>query len=86
MLGTEEFTGEMHWNSTTALYAAICVPEATVHYDSNHDLYGSLICNYLDFNSDADIHYDEALGKLDWIRGGIPHYVVVSWQERIGRN
>lgn len=81
ILGTEEFTGEMYWNSNTALYGAICVPEASIHYDSNHDLYGSLVCDWLDFNSNADIHYDEALGNLDWIRGGLPTYVVKSWQQ-----
>jgi len=84
ILGTEEFVGEMHWNSNTDLYGAIAVPEASIHYDSNHDLYGSLVCDYLDFDSNANIHYDEALGKLDWIRGGIPGYVVKSWQERVG--
>jgi hypothetical protein len=82
ILGTEEFTGEMHWNSNTELYGAIAVPEASLHYDSNYDLYGSLVCDYLDFDANADIHYDEALGKLDWIKGGIPGYVVKSWQER----
>ena len=84
ILGTEEFTGEMHWNSNTDLYGAIAVPEASLHYDSNHDLYGSLVCDHLDFDANANIHYDEALGKLDWIRGGIPGYVVKSWQERAG--
>ncbi len=84
ILGTEEFTGEMHWNSNTELYGAIAVPEASLHYDSNHDLYGSLVCDYLDFDANADIHYDEALGKLDWITGGIAGYVVKSWQERLG--
>ncbi len=82
ILGTEEFTGEMHWNSNTDLYGAIAVPEASIHYDSNYDLYGSLVCDYLDFDANADIHYDEALGKLDWIKGGIPGYKVKSWQER----
>ncbi len=82
ILGTEEFDGEMHWNSNTELYGAIAVPEASLHYDSNHDLYGSLVCDYLDFDANADIHYDEALGKLDWVKGGIPGYKVKSWQER----
>lgn len=84
ILGTEEFVGEMHWNSNTDLYGTIAVPEASIHYDSNYDLYGSLVCDYLDFDSNANIHYDEALGKLDWIRGGIPGYVVKSWKERVG--
>jgi len=84
ILGTEEFTGEMHWNSNTDLYGAIAVPEASLHYDSNYDLYGSLVCDYLDFDANADIHYDEALGKLDWIKGGVPRYTVKSWQERPG--
>ena len=81
ILGTEQFTGEMHWNSNTALYGAIFVPEAAIHYDSNHDLYGSLVCNWLDFNSNANIHYDEALGNLDWISAGLPTYVVKYWQQ-----
>jgi hypothetical protein len=81
ILGTEQFTGEMNWNSNTALYGAIFVPEAAIHYDSNHDLYGSLICNWLDFNSNANVHYDEALGNLDWISGGLPTYVVKYWQQ-----
>ncbi len=84
ILGTEEFTGEMHWNSNTDLYGAIAVPEASLHYDSNHDLYGSLVCDYLDFDANAGIHYDEALGKLDWLKGGVPHYDIKLWQETVG--
>ncbi len=64
------------------MYAAIYMPKAHVHYDSNYDLYGSIVCEFLDFNSNSNIHYDEALGKLEVIKGGLPYWRVKSWQER----
>lgn len=82
ILGMDDFTGEFHLDSNTEMYAAVYMPKATVHYDSNHDLYGSIICGYLDFNSNSHVHYDEALGEVDIIKGGVPCWRVKSWQEK----
>jgi hypothetical protein len=81
VLGTEEFEGEFHWNSNTDTYAAMYMPNADVHYDSNYEMFGAIICDYLDLNANAHLHYDEALGDIDWIKGGVPYWVVTSWQE-----
>jgi len=84
ILGTSEFNtetvGEMHWNSNTELYGAIFAPEIDIYYDSNHDLYGSVICNQIVFNANTAVHYDEALGEVDTILGGVPQYAVIYWQ------
>ena len=81
ILGTEEFEGEFHWNSNSDIYAAMYMPNAEVHYDSNYEMFGAIICDYLDLNANAHLHYDEALGDLGIIEGGIPYGVVKSWQE-----
>lgn len=84
ILGTDEFTGEMSWENNVDTYAAIYVPRATVDFGGapNVDLYGAVVCNYLEFKNNIDFHYDEALADLDWIKGGIPYWVIVSWQEK----
>ncbi|MFP4081455.1 MAG: hypothetical protein ACLFVG_01720 [Candidatus Aminicenantes bacterium] len=83
ILGTDEFTGEMTWENNVDTHAAIYVPRAAVNFsNANVDLYGAVVCNYLEFKNNMDVHYDEALAELSWIKGGIPYWVVVSWQDR----
>ena len=84
VLGTDEFTGEMNWENNVDTYAAVYVPRATVNMGGapNIDLYGAVVCNYLTFKNNINLHYDEALKDLGWIDGGIPFWTIKSWQER----
>jgi len=89
ILGTDQFvpvspdTYNMYWNNNVDTYAAIYVPSARVKYEANTDLYGALVAYSIDIKNNVNFHYDEALKKIDWLKGGIPYYVVTSWQERI---
>lgn len=84
ILGTDEFTGEMNWENNVDTYAAIYVPRATVNIGGapNVNFFGSIVCNYLEFKNNIDIHYDRALKDLNWIEGGVPYWSVKSWQEK----
>jgi hypothetical protein len=89
ILGTDQFTPlstdsyNMYWNNNVDTYAAIYTPRARVYYESNTDLYGALLSFSLDIKNNVGFHYDEALKKIDWIKGGIPYYVITTWQERV---
>lgn len=88
ILGTDQFvpvgedTYNMYWNNNVDTYAAIYVPSARVKYEANTDLYGALVSLSIDIKNNVNFHYDEALKKIEWLKGGIPYYVVTSWQER----
>ena len=82
--GTEYFTPTMTWRSNSSFYGAVYVPEATVHYDSNADFFGSVVANYVEVDSNAGLHYDLALGSLASVYSGESNsYRVKSWQEKI---
>ncbi|MFB0565251.1 MAG: hypothetical protein ACETWK_06165 [Candidatus Aminicenantaceae bacterium] len=85
VFGTDSFNGNMVWNSNTEFWGALYVPKANVNYDSNYDLYGSVIAKYVNVRSEAKIHYDEALENLDTVigDGGSTSYTVKSWQEKL---
>lgn len=81
ILGTEEFN-TMIWRSNSQFWGVIYVPEATIDYAANADLFGSIACNYISMSSNTGIHYDESLGS--WDKYGTPSgkLQVKSWQER----
>lgn len=84
LFGTDSFTGDMEWNSNTDFWGAVYVPQANVIYNSAANFYGSIMGNYIDIASQANIHYDEALGDLEIIPGSLGYfYTVKSWQEKI---
>jgi len=84
ILGTDEFTGEMNWENNIDTHAAIYVPSATVNIGGapNINFFGAIVCNYLEFKNNINIHYDRALKDLNWIKGGVPKWTVKSWQEK----
>ncbi len=84
ILGTDEFTGQMNWENNIDTHAAIYVPSATVSIGGspNVNFFGAIVCNFLEFKNNIDIHYDMALKDLDWIQGGVPKWTVKSWQEK----
>jgi len=84
ILGTQQFDGEFSFRNNDTVVAAIYVPNATYVNRNNLHLYGALHCDYLDLRDNIDIHYDEALGDLDYIKGGIAYWRVTTWQEPLG--
>lgn len=85
ILGTSQFTGSLGFRNNDTIKAAIYMPEANFVVDqANVHLYGAVVCDYVDIRNNINLHYDEALGELDYIKGGIPYWRVTTWQEPIG--
>jgi hypothetical protein len=51
---------------------------------ANFRLNGAVVCDYIDVRNNLDFYYDEALGDLDYVKGGIPYWRITTWQEPIG--
>jgi hypothetical protein len=81
IMGTADFKN-MIWRANTQFWGVIYVPEATVDYASNSDLYGSIVANYLSMSSNAGIHYDESLATWNKYVAQTNSLVMRSWQER----
>ena len=80
--GTETFQTLMTWESNTSFYGAIYVPDYTVLYNSNAEFYGSIIANTVKIDSNAGLHYDNALFNLESIYTTVTStYKIKSWQE-----
>ena len=85
ILGTPQFSGSFGLRNNDVIRAAMYMPNASFVVDqANVDLYGAVVCDYIDIRNNVDIHYDEALKELDYVMGGVPYWRVTSWQERIG--
>ena len=81
ILGTQDFK-TMIWQSNTAFWGVMYVPEANVNYCSNADIYGSIVCNYISMASNAGIHYDESLANWKKYGTASTKYLVKTWQEQ----
>ncbi len=85
VLGTSQFTGNFGLRNNDTIKAAIYMPNASFVVDqANVDLYGAVVCDYIDIRNNVDLHYDEALKQLSYVKGGIPYWRVTTWQERVG--
>jgi hypothetical protein len=84
ILGTSQFTGEFSLRNNIPIKAAIYIPSAEFTMRDNVQLYGAIIANYITMRNNNEIHYDEALKNLDYIKGGIAYWKLTSWREQIG--
>lgn len=85
ILGTDQFTGTMNYKCNSANKAAIYVPRAEFMVEnSNTHIYGAVVCRRFNFPVNINLHYDEALADLTYVKGGIPYWKLTSWQERMG--
>lgn len=83
ILGTDNFNGQMEWNSNTQFWGAVYAPAANVNFNSNADFYGAIVGRSVNsIASNAKIHYDVALGNLIVNFEGDFPFVVKSWQEK----
>jgi len=79
LLGTDNFTGTMHFGSNCRFFGAIYAPRANVEYTAPYDFFGSLVAKNLISNAHYDIHYDLALSDLELTGRS---FAVKSWQEK----
>ncbi len=85
ILGTDQFTGTMSYKCNTQNKAAIYVPRAEFMVEnSNTHIYGAVVCRRFNFPVNINLHFDEALADLNYVKGGIPYWKLTSWQERQG--
>jgi len=66
-------------NSNGDFNGAIYAPDANIRIDSNAKVYGAVLGEIVDVNSNAQIHYDEDLVNAGL---GLVKYVVQSWKEQ----
>ncbi len=85
ILGTDQFTGTMNYKCNTQNKAAIYVPRAEFTVEnSNTHIYGAVVCRRFNFPVNINLHFDEALADLNYVKGGIPYWKMTSWQEKVG--
>ncbi len=85
ILGTDQFTGTMDYKCNAQNKAAIYIPRAEFQVsNSNIDIFGAVVCRRFNFPVNINLHYDEALADLTYVKGGIPYWKVTSWQEKVG--
>jgi len=78
--GTDSLT-DVSFDSNSNLYGAIYARKAYITSDSNSNIYGSLIGERIRLDSNATVHYDEALGRETGGPGsGLME--ISSWQEK----
>jgi hypothetical protein len=51
-------------NSNAQLYGTLYAPNSLIDIDSNFELYGSLVARHVSLDSNARVHYDEALASV----------------------
>lgn len=91
ILGMDQFTSHvepynnaMYIENNGVIKAGIYVPRADIistQGKANIDLYGAALAYSMDLKTNTNFHYDEALGEINLIPGGIPKWRIVSWQE-----
>ncbi len=85
VLGTSQFTGNFGFRNNDTIRAAMYMPNASfVVEQANVNLYGAVVCDYIDIRNNINVHYDEALKDLSFVKGGIPYWRVTTWQEPLG--
>jgi len=85
ILGTEQFTGDFSVRNNADFNAALYMPQAKFLVEqANFTLRGAVVCDYIEVKNNLNFYYDEALGDLDYIKGGIPYWRVTTWQEPLG--
>ena len=70
LLAGDNMTGvppaKVQLGSNSQFVGAIYAPNAKFSLGSNFDVYGSIMCGFLDLSSNGEIHYDEALMYDGW--------------------
>ena len=75
--GTNPTSQSFVLSSNVKIYGTIYAPTATFSIDSNCDLYGAIITNTIQMDSNAGFHYDESLANAGTGSG----FRVSKWKE-----
>jgi hypothetical protein len=67
------------FDSNSKIWGVVYAPNARVVFDSNFELFGSMIARSLDLDSNATFHFDEAL--MNATASTVPTYETVGWRE-----
>lgn len=91
IFGMDQFTSHkapynnvMSIENNGIIKAAIYVPRAdmiSTQGRANIDLYGAALAYSMEFKTNTNFHYDEALGEMENFTGGPPKWRITSWQE-----
>ncbi len=83
ILGTDSLSPQIEWKSNSQFWGAVYVPGSSVDFRSNSDFHGAVIAKSLTINSNARIHYDEALASvnIEVEEDDFP-FAVKSWQQK----
>jgi hypothetical protein len=65
-------------SSNSQFVGAIYAPKVDYVLGSNFDIYGSIICGFLDLSSNGEIHFDEALLYDGW--GSTDEFEAELWR------
>lgn len=79
--------GYLNLENNGLMAAALYAPRAAMvdqQGQANLEVYGAAMTNTMDWKTNINFHYDEGLGDLMTLTGGVPYWKVVSWQERFG--
>jgi hypothetical protein len=79
--------GYLNLEDNGSMAAALYAPRATMidtQGRANIEVFGAAMTKNMDWKTNINFHYDEALGDLMTLTGGVPYWKVVSWQERFG--
>lgn len=69
---------EIDFNSNAQLYGTVYAPNASVEINSNFELFGGIMAKRMHLDSNARIHYDEALGAGSI--GTRPQFEILCWR------
>lgn len=78
--GLEVDLDEVDFDSNAKLYGTIYAPSASIVINSNFELFGSLVARAVHLDSNARIHFDEAL--LDVSEDEEITFETVAWRQR----
>lgn len=69
---------EVTFNSNAIMFGTVYAPNAWIEIDSNFELFGSLVAQRVDLDSNSKIHYDESLARLNG--AGSSSYETLCWR------
>jgi len=77
--------GYLNLENNGTMAVALYAPRAAMVDQQGHanlEIFGAAMTNTMDWKTNINFHYDEALGDLMTLTGGVPYWKLVSWAER----
>ena len=80
LVSNEQATFESSLTGSTVFYGGLYAPSATINVSGNAQVFGSVVAQAVDVSGDAQVHYDQAIGKLTEPIG-LYDTDILSWRE-----